>query len=441
MPSLKKLFLVLALVFLALTLRFTYSRLIVDQEFGPSSMLAAALLLIASLVFVASYILVGGRYREKVLVFWMVSASSFVTYLGADLLAGYFLITPLSPELIPDPVRHHKLVPNAHAKFDQKDFSYVQRNNKLGLRGAEISVEKPEATYRIIALGDSFTMGKGVEDDQTFSFGLREILENELDKCERKVERIEVLNAGVDSYSPLLAYLYLSQELGSLDPDLVIFNLDNSDLVQEAAYRSIALRDDNGTIIAVPGAQSKKSLTMRFRHWIENNLYTTRLLLFYTNQWLGHKDLSVQGVVTRANREVILHTLEADQADRTQQWNDIFDSLAMIRDFANKQSAGFVMSVYPWGHQVSDDEWIPGRYAFMSKEDSAIENYDKKVMALASKFNVDVFSLYDVFLSYDGVDPLYFAQDPHFTVRGQRLMAEETARLLIERGYSEDWCK
>ena len=30
-------------------------------------------------------------------------------------------------------------------------------------------------------LGDSFTMGKGVEDEQTFSFGLQEILENELE--------------------------------------------------------------------------------------------------------------------------------------------------------------------------------------------------------------------------------------------------------------------
>ena len=109
-----------------------------------------------------------------------------------------------------------------------------------------VSVEKPEATYRIITLGDSFTMGKGVEDDQTFSFRLQELLSDELGRCEAKVDRIEVLNAGVDSYSPLLSYLYLSRELVSLDPDLVIFNLDNSDLVQEAAYRSVALRNDNG---------------------------------------------------------------------------------------------------------------------------------------------------------------------------------------------------
>ena len=441
MRTLKILFLITALGLLAMTAGFVHSRFIVDQEFGPSSMLAALLLVLSSTVLFVSFWLVRGRHQDKVIGFWMVTVSSVGTYLAVDLLAGHLLITPLSPELVPDAVRHHKLVPNAHAKFDQKEFSYVQRNNKLGLRGAEVSLQKPDSTYRIIALGDSFTMGKGVEDDQTFSSGLQEILQNELDKCERKVERIEVLNAGVDSYSPLLAYLYLSQELRSLDWDLVIFNLDNSDLVQEAAYRSIALRDNSGAIIAVPGADSKRSISMRFRHWIENNLYMTRLLLFYMNKWLGHKDLSVQGVVTRANREVILPTLKADQVDRTQQWNDIFESLARIRDFADSRSSRFVMSVYPWGHQVNDDEWVSGRHVFMSTGDSAIENYDEKILALAGEYGIDAISLYDGFLGYEGDEPLYFAQDPHFTPRGQRLMAEETAQLLIERGYSEDWCK
>ena len=441
MRILKILFLIAALGLLAMTAGFVYSRFIVDQEFGPSSMLAALLLVLSSLVLLVSFLLVSGRHQDKVIGFWMVAVSTVGTYLVVDLLTGHFLITPLSPELVPDAVRHHKLVPNAHAKFDQKEFSYVQRNNELGLRGAEVSLQKPDSTYRIIALGDSFTMGKGVEDDQTFSSGLQEILQNELDKCESKVERIEVLNAGVDSYSPLLTYLYLSQELRSLDWDLAIFNLDNSDLVQEAAYRSIALRDDSGAIIAVPGSDSKRSISMRFRHWIENNLYMTRLLLFYMNKWLGHKDLSVQGVVTRANREVILPTLKADQVDRTQQWNDIFESLARIRDFADSRSSRFVVSVYPWGHQVSDDEWVSGRYVFMSDEDSAIENYDENILALAGEYGIDAISLYDGFLGYDGAEPLYFAQDPHFTARGQRLMAEETVQLLFERGYSEDWCK
>lgn len=436
----KKIFLVLALVFFALTVKFIHSRMYVDQEFGPSSLLAASLLGITTLILVTSFLLIESKLRDKVVGFWMVSISSAVTYLAADLLAGYFLITPLSPELVPDSIRHHKLVPGAHAKFDQKDFSYIQRNNELGLRGAEVSREKPASTYRIITLGDSFTMGKGVEDTQTFSYRLQELLANRLEQCDSTFERIEVLNGGVDSYAPILAHLYLSGELSSFDPDLVIFSLDNSDLIQEAAYRSVAVQDESGAIVAVPGKQAKTSISMRFRHWVENNLYITRLVLFYTNKWMGHKDLSVEGVVSRAHAEIVAHTLAGDQIDRRQQWSDIFNSIARMDQLASDQSFDFVMAVYPWPHQVSDELWNPGRNTFLDEDDVAREAYDDMLLAMASEAGITAMSAYNAFERYSGPEKLYFDNDMHFTVHGHELMSSELARWLDENGYVEHWC-
>ena len=441
MRSLKNVFFVLALAFVVLTIGFVRSRLIVDQEFGPSSMLATLILTLSSFVLIISYLLADGKHREKVVGFWMVVIASLGTYLAADLVAGMLMIKPLSPQLIPDSVRHHKLVPNAIAKFQQKDFSYVQRNNNMGLRGMEFAAEKPDATYRIITLGDSFTMGKGVEDNQTFSFGLQKILEDELNKCERKFDRVEVLNAGVDSYSPLLSYLYLSQELAHLDPDLVIFGLDNSDLAQEAAYRSIAVTNDSGEIIAVPGAQSKKSRSMRVRDWIENNLYMTRIVLFYTNKWMGHKDLSVAGTVSRANSEIVAHTLVNDSQDRQHQWDDIFESIERMNQFASQHSFEFIMTVYPWPHQVSDELWNPGRETFMTADDVAKKDYDKFLLSMAEEVGIRAVSTYDAFLNYSGKDKLYFDHDMHFTVHGHEVMSLELARLLNENGFREAWCE
>ena len=437
----KRVFLILLVIFVAIAAKFFHTRMFVKHLFGPSSMLAFTLLFFIILVLLASYLLINSAHREKLIGFWLVSISTVASFFVIDLLAGVFLISPLSPTMVPDEFRHHKLVPNGYAKFEQSEFSYVQQNNALGLRGSDVVIDKPNTTFRILVLGDSYTMGKGVADDQTAVVVLEELLNASLRECESSFQKIEILNGGIDSYAPILSYLFLSRELEILDANLVVLNMDNNDLVQEAAYRRIADRDTRGNIIGVPGSQARRPFSDHLRHWIENNLYMTRLLLFYSNRWLGHKDLSVQGVVTRANREVVLPTLEADQVDRRQQWNDLFESLTMIRDFAAQRSAKFVLTLYPWGHQVSDEEWVPGRYAFMSEEDSPIENYDEKVLALANQFDVEAISLYDAFLEYDDVEPLYFAQDGHFTVHGQRLMAEETARLLIERGYSNNWCQ
>ncbi len=67
------------------------------------------------------------------------------------------------------------------------DFTYS--NNSLGFRGSrEVSLEK-QAAVRVLLLGDSFTYGLGVDDDQTFAAELeRELGERYLPA--------EVINAG-----------------------------------------------------------------------------------------------------------------------------------------------------------------------------------------------------------------------------------------------------
>src|SRR3990172_8380111 len=137
-------------------------------------MLGTALLGIVVLVLAALTYLSGTRHRKLVGNLLLAFTVTVVTYFALDLAAGMLLIVPLSPPLVPDPYRHHALVPNSYAEIRQRDFAYIQRVNSLCLRGRETAVEKPKGTRRVLMLGDSFTMGKGVEDDQTFP-GLIEV--------------------------------------------------------------------------------------------------------------------------------------------------------------------------------------------------------------------------------------------------------------------------
>jgi acid stress-induced BolA-like protein IbaG/YrbA len=231
--------------------------------------------------------------------------------------------------------------------------------NNAGLRGQNINIEKKANHFRILMLGDSFTMGKGVEDNQTFSALLQDFLNTENNVCDAKT--IEVLNAGVDSYSPILSFIQLKRDLAPLDPDMVVLNLDVSDLIQETAYREEAIYGQDGEIQAVPGTKRNVSLNERIRGWVENNLYMTRLLLFYTNKILGYRDLTIRGVVNQANFEVAEHTLASDRKNRQAEWKMIFDSILKIKNFCDDREMIFLLTIYPWGHQVSDTEWIPGR--------------------------------------------------------------------------------
>ena len=97
--------------------------------------------------------------------------------------------------------------------------------NAFGLRSPEVVVPKPAGTFRILLLGDSFTFGLGVSDGVVFARRMEQRLRKDYG-----FPSVEVVNAGVLSYCPLLEYLQYRHHLHVLDPDLVVLNFDMSDV-------------------------------------------------------------------------------------------------------------------------------------------------------------------------------------------------------------------
>jgi lysophospholipase L1-like esterase len=414
----RKVILALVVLTAAAAAAFVGEQVFVEGSMGPAAMAAAALLLIAFVALLATYLLLPTRRRGVVLNLWLAFFSVAVSYLVLDVAAGWILIRPLSPPLVPDQMRHHKLVPDSYSEFNQRDFSYVQRVNAHGMRGAEVATEKAPGTYRILMLGDSFTMGKGVEDDETFSVQLQKAINDGGRTCGRK---IEVLNGGVDSYAPILSFIEL-KELQPLSPDLVVLNLDVSDLAQETAYRHQALRGPSGEIIAVPQHGDSNSLVDKVRNWTEKHLFFTRVALFYATRTFSYREITVRDVVTRADAAIVAHTLEGD-VDRTAEWLAVFESIDQMNRFANAHGMAFLLTVYPWPHQVNDREWVPGRFAFMPKDARPSATSNQAIHTLAEAKGIPLLDTTSAFKAYDGPARLFFDYDMHWTTTGHRVMA------------------
>lgn len=426
----KKLILIFVAIVTSMAVAIAYERYFIQSEFGPSSFLGVSLLLCLALVLTITAFSLGTRFQEVVTQVWLVALSVGFTFVVVDLVAGVVLVKPLSPALSPDKTRHHKLTPNTDSRFEQPDFSYIQHVNSLGIRGRESSFKKPSRHYRVLMLGDSFTMGKGVEDDQTFS-ALLQVSLNERKACGEAT--FEVLNGGVDSYAPVLSYLQLSGDLAPLEADLVLLDLDLSDLLQEAAYRAEAVYDSTGEIVGVPGSTRPLLLSQRIRSWIDQHTFFTRLLFFYTNKLLGYRDFSVQGIVTRANPELLKYTLAGDAINRDAQWAQIFDSIEKIKKLAEKRSMAFALVVYPWGHQINEAEWVPGRDNFIPKGSIVSDKYLDTIYQWSKQREVELISLFPDLRAYRGNAPLYFKYDMHWTAEGHKVVAAALEKYLVER--------
>ena len=89
--------------------------------------------------------------------------------------------------------------------------------NSHGFRGQEITLEKPENTYRIIALGGSTVFGTGVKDNESFPAVLQEKFDNV-----GLNYKVQVINAGIPGMGSEAELNLIKSRLVNYNPDLFI---------------------------------------------------------------------------------------------------------------------------------------------------------------------------------------------------------------------------
>ena len=109
---------------------------------------------------------------------------------------------------------------NYQAKSPSQEYpgKYVTvSTNSLGLRGGEVSLTKPKGTKRILVLGDSYTFGVYVENEQAYPAVVETLLRGD-------GHRVEVVNAGyADGWEPDEHYAWLVNRGIQFQPDLIVY--------------------------------------------------------------------------------------------------------------------------------------------------------------------------------------------------------------------------
>ena len=202
----------------------------------------------------------------------------------------------------------------------------------------------------------------------------------------------------------------------------MILNLDMGDLEQDTGYRSLARFDPMGGIVGVDGredAAGVPTLSTRVRVWIDRHLYVTRLLVLYLDEVTGATDLAeptVENTVNVMTKTVLRHTLAEDSVvDRTREWRNIFDSILRIRDYCARHGFTFVMTLYPWGHQVNDKEWVPGRRQFVPPGAAISDRSIVRLHQFCRENSIEVLDVFPAFRAYRGATLLYHKHDMHWT--------------------------
>jgi hypothetical protein len=345
---------------------------------------------------------------------------------------------------VADPVLHHRLRAGLRTTVLNVPFE----TNALGLRDREYGPEKPAGVMRILMLGDSFTEGGGLRLEQS----VPKVVEARL--AERGCARpVEVVNAGVASYSPILEYVYLREHGLALAPDLVVLNFDMTDVHDDMVRTTIAHLDGRGLPIAVPSNRRRETAALlppvpkpswlRGLDGVERAanhlaLWQAFRLSGAGKQLFGPLRSSAErlerlGVVGDARYDTMAITRDEEQPATAAAWQLTERYVAAIRDLARTRGAGFVLVTYPHAHQVSATASLAARDRFGVRPGLyASERPFRRLKDLGRREGFPVITVLNQFRRR-AAEGLYWDEDIHHTPLGASILADGIRDGLVER--------
>lgn len=258
---------------------------------------------------------------------------------------------------------------NPRGYFD-KGNSVDHMFNSAGWRDKEHSLTKPQRTFRILGLGDSYLFGQGVR--------FEDICLSKLDLYLRKRNRsnivIETINTGISGYNTAHERDLLLTRGLSYEPDIVIVHFVLNDVERDL---------------------SKQEPKIEFFANYLSIFMQSDALSQYSYMWSWLRQRYLRHIKGKNYIQLCLDSYLSDQSKIA----FVRDSLTDIRNICDKHNAKMLVVIYPFFYNLSGD------YPFKPIHDN--------VRAYCNNNGIPVLDLLSHYRGYDGPELWVHPVDQH----------------------------
>ncbi len=283
--------------------------------------------------------------------------------------------------------------------------------NSAGFRGVEHSIKKPPGIKRIVAVGDSFTFGMSVNQQEAYFFQLEKILN-------QGKKGFEVLSRGVMGYNMWQHYEMLKKNAIPYQPDLVVLEIYIDDILySKPPYKSPDDWEGKNPF------EPKDMEAGIMRHSYLFNLLINSNSLFETKYRYRRGHRYLKGIKERkeelgpANPENIYHKIMYGKLDAKKylEFSDTFKKFV-----ATSKVAGIPVLIF----------MIPDAAQLNNPPAQTSTRFLKQV---CENNQVPFLDLTPIFEKEVDPNTLYlFPLDAHTSAKGHRLIAESIVRAIRE---------
>ena len=318
----------------------------------------------------------------------------FVSSLCLELLVR---ITGIAPELnyeysehIADPYLPYKPKPfgvrEGRNQTDEFDYSY--HFNSLGFRDVEHSIAKPEGVFRILGLGDSFTLGTGVNFEHTYLF----LLEQLLNSRPGVHPKIEIIKMGLGRFFTEPERLTFEHYGVQFQPDLVLVGFLPNDIMDTHLGFDAIKVDEQGRL------RTKESLELgSWASFLFENSHVCRILL---SKYISYK-ISQTAPMSFDSIYEANGPLEKD-------WLTAESELLKINTISNKIFAKTAIIHIPQSNPSVASHAYPSQ----------------RLLSWCTHNNISFIDTLPALKNYSGSEELYYPKDGHCTQFGYEIIAK-----------------
>lgn len=240
-----------------------------------------------------------------------------------------------------DPEIRYVYVPDQQGWTDD-GFANI---NSLGFRGPEVTVPKPAGRFRVAVIGDSVTMGWGVNDEETYSAQLEQRLHLRFPNRD-----LDVVNLGVGGYNTRQQVTLLKRYISRLQPDLVLLGFYSNDVPD--ALDDTGAAAPGGTRIAASNPEAGQILHMNPTPSgrLDRVLRSSRLT-YTMGRLFNHLTKRGEWGMSRFSMEIDL-LQGRNSADLDRGWELVRKQLSELREVAAAGGFSVGVVVLPCKEQV-----------------------------------------------------------------------------------------
>lgn len=316
--------------------------------------------------------------------------------------------------LVPSATQHHQMRPLSDVLSD--DGAVQFRTNSLGLRGPEPQEAAADNTLRILLLGDDTVAGPWLPDEHTLSAQLERHLSGQLEG------QVEVINAGVPGYSPLLSLLQYEQDLARLQPDVVVLHVDMSDVGDESVHRA-RLRTEGSRPVCIHPALAQAP---RPPHPLISFMRSSALANLLKDRVAGSDDRPAQSA---------RYTWTSPSPDSVQSHvRHTVDSVMQLQKSTHSRGQLLMVATAPVCWQVLPPDRFPDlcrRYGLSGSQPVGEDVPFEVLAAWSQEAGVPLCSAVDAFREFESPEKLFRADCPRLSDYGTALYALTLARQIL----------